>query len=434
MTPQDRFDGTITSLLSDMAPPAIPEYVDLIRANARSTRQRPVWTFPARWLPFQIPAAPFGRLPLMAWLLLVLGLLGLLVIAGLAGSQRRVPAPLGAARNGVIAFDRDGRILVTDPTEGTLRALTSGTGSDSRVSFSPDGVRLAFWRQAGASTALVVADADGANQRQLFSLDPAEGREAVLEPPAWAPGSDRIAVSVLDESGPDPLALVWIVDVASGAHSTLLPPSLFAAANPVWSPDGARIAFLGEPTHRAEGFLYVSNVDGSGLIRISARASSAATGYLSGPAWSSDGAWIVVAYGDSGRLSRDILQVATDHVDDHVLVGTPKDEAFPAWSPDDRQLAYWRSTDGYRWQVVIRDLTSGAELASTWQSPTADPLVWSPDGRSLTASSCASSSCRIYLIDAAIPTNEPTLVAELPPKSYDVSISQAYWSWQRLAP
>ena len=179
----------------------------------------------------------------------------------------------------------------------------------------------------------------------------------------------------------------------------------------------------------------MSAPDGSGLVRLSEKASNAEKGYLQVPRWSPDGKHIAVHHGDSARLDRDILLLATDRPDEAVIAGTDEDEAQPAWSPDGGRLAYWRSTGGRQWQVVVLDLATRTETVLAPLSATADSLAWSPDGTEITALRCISATdCELLALHARDPTGEPTVLAHIVPKSYDVSTDQAYWSWQRTAP
>lgn len=432
MSTDERFDQRVAGILEELAPPRVPDYADLVRANARHSKQRPTWAFAARWVPFDLQKVRVAPLPSPIWLVVVVGLLALLVAAAYIGSRPRVPSPFGPAANGLIAFDDGSRIVVTDGTGRAPLPLTSGPGVDSRASFSPDGLRIAFWREDGPRVSLMTAEANGSNVRELAATGP--GILFALEPPAWSPASDRVAVTVIDETGTGPHAEIWIVEVGRGSRTVFLPATLFGAEGPRWSPDGTRLAFRGEPTRRAESFLYAANVDGTGLIRLAERASSAATGYLGVPRWSPDGRQILVEFGNVGRLGRDIILLATDRLDETLLIATGKDETSPAWSPDGNRLAFWRSTTGFLWRVVVRDLDSGLEEASTLEGPTADTILWSPDGEIVTVSRCEATRCELLRLDPDDPSGPPILVAQLPPKSYDVSYDQAYWSWQRLAP
>jgi len=64
------------------------------------------------------------------------------------------PAPDGER----LAFAAQGWIWMLDLEEGTAERVTSGAGVDARPRWSPDGTRLAFVRDYGAETAVVVRD------------------------------------------------------------------------------------------------------------------------------------------------------------------------------------------------------------------------------------------------------------------------------------
>jgi Tol biopolymer transport system component len=431
---RDDFDLRLSDLLQEVAPPRVPEYLEEVRLGARRHRQRPAWSFPGRWLGVDVavrPPAPFGWL---AWALIVVALLALLAVAAIVGSPRRLPPPFGPAANGVIVYDDGAHILGTRPGS-SARPLGSGQTIDTRPSASLDGRRIAFLREAGSATSVVVASIDGSEPHEIAVASSTDGLTVKSEPPAWSPDGTRIAITVIDSRNAQDHAEIWIVDAAVGGHSILLPAGLASVEQPAWSPDGDRIAFLGEPRGEPSSFLYVTRLDATGLLKISEQASNAEAGYFQLPRWSPDGRLIAVHHGDAGRLDRDILLLATDHLNESV-VGTPSaDEAQPAWSPDGGSLAFWRSVGGFNWRVVILDLATRTEQVVGPTSGNADSLSWSPDGSGIVVVTCPiQTSCRLLLVDVSDPRAPPTLLAEVPPKSYDVSSDQVYWSWQRLAP
>lgn len=435
MNPRDDVDLRIADLLHELAPARTPDYLDELRGSVTRRRQRPAWSFASRWLPIDPTPFQLAGVRRVALLGLTILVLAGLVVGAFVGSQRRLPPPFGSAANGLIAFDDGTRILLSDGRGGPPQAW-AGAAHGSRPAFSPDGTKLAFLREYVAGTALEFADAGGANSRTILERDPAVRGRILPELPVWAPDSWHLAVTVLVGDAPNDHAEIWIVDTETGRRSTLLPKPLFAAAYPAWSPDGSRIAFLGEPDGSGTSYLYVARLDGSGLLRISNRESSAATGYFQQPRWAPDGRHVAVHYGDPRTTGRDILLLATEDLEETAIAHTTRDEAQPAWSPDGTRLAFWRSTDGPDFQIVVIDVATRRETPLDFRSPLADILSWSPDGASIVAVRCATeASCDLLLVDAANPARAPTVLATgVPPASPDLSGDRAYWSWQRLAP
>ena len=121
--------------------------------------------------------------------------------------------PFGPAGNGVIALAKDGDIFVTDRPGGDLRPLVVGPEDDRSPMFSPDGTRLAFLRDTGQGSFLMVADPDGTNVVAI-PLEPTD-----LEYWSFAPdGRSLMAVGSIDGE-----ARVFIrpVDPRAGALTVL---------------------------------------------------------------------------------------------------------------------------------------------------------------------------------------------------------------------
>jgi Tol biopolymer transport system component len=130
------------------------------------------------------------------------------------------------------------------------RRLTHNGTYDGEPSWSPDGKSIAYATDAGVR----IMDRDGRHDRTLI-----KGSDYSTVPD-WSPRSDRILISGLGR---------WRV-VATDGHVLYKldpgPPGPKWA--PVWSPDGRRIAYLGERAKQwtAEDPLqvWVMNADGSG--------------------------------------------------------------------------------------------------------------------------------------------------------------------------
>ena len=121
MTTERRLERDLPQILGDLAMGPYPDYIDDVLATTAQRRQRPAWTFPERWLPMVDIARQPVLAPRLPWraisLAAVMVALLLAAAAVFIGTQPRLPAPFGLARNGLIAYDAGGDIYTADPVD-----------------------------------------------------------------------------------------------------------------------------------------------------------------------------------------------------------------------------------------------------------------------------------------------------------------------------
>lgn len=156
---------------------------------------------------------------------LAVGVAGLTVMtAGQAGA-----APTILPKNGNLTYVEQGGVIV-EPGGATspYNIVTAG----ERQKFSPDGQRVAFFRQAAFSedNGLWVRTLSSGSERRILLIS---GPKIAL---AWSPDATALAVSYGTK--------LLRVSVATGATSTIWAgPAGTQVDAPAWSPDGSRIAF-----------------------------------------------------------------------------------------------------------------------------------------------------------------------------------------------
>jgi TolB protein len=178
-----------------------------------------------------------------------------------------------------------------------------------------------------------------------------------------------------------------IYTIASeGGRARRLPLPFTAVAEPTWSRDGSKLAFVsgrnrsGEPDLSGFDDLFVANADGSAPRRLTGRRVQ-----VGQPTWSPDGR--AIAYVRSARTANRsalwALDVATGR---SRRLTTGRLDIEPSWSPDGKRIVFVRiDTTTYAaavWQVRP-DGTGARPLGRRFRGVT-DP-VWSPDGRRLLA-------------------------------------------------
>ena len=155
---------------------------------------------------------------------------------------------------------QEGRIFIINVDGTGLRQLTPDDGDpnlfvgDGYPSWSPDGTRLAFFRNGD----LYLINADGTG----MAVFPTPGGGYA---PVWSPDGTRIAYVNFD-----PARHVAIIGV-DGSNPVTVTSGPDADDTPSWAPDGRRLVFV----RFLDGFsqLFVINDDGSGLTRLSSNPS-----------------------------------------------------------------------------------------------------------------------------------------------------------------
>src|SRR5205814_904297 len=135
--------------------------------------------------------------------------------------------------------------LPPSETHAQITRLTS-SGDVIAVAISPDGKRIAFIRNhypTGSESAIIVANADGSDERMLLAKKAPESLAAgFFDCPSWSPDGRLIASDVRHNvSSWTPMA----VDVQSGQETPLSNDRWAALGQIAWAPDGRRPLLTG---------------------------------------------------------------------------------------------------------------------------------------------------------------------------------------------
>ncbi len=244
--------------------------------------------------------------------------------------------------NGKIAFvsDRDpnGIFLLSNGNETVLDMSASGYfGSTHEPAWSPDGGKIAAWR----GTVLTInEDGTGLNEA------PEVGLERNFNP-TWSPDGSEIAHAADGEDCVFPEGCAYFccnirIRTADFTSHRLLPHRM--GPDPMWSPDGTRIATEDEDGRYSPFNIVTASLDGQAIV-------------------------------DTGFHGED-----------------------PDWSPDAKQLAYTRQV-GAKDEIFVGNLATGIETRLTTNSVDDRHPAWSPDGRKIVFDSDEGGDREIFVMN-----------------------------------
>jgi Tol biopolymer transport system component len=241
----------------------------------------------------------------------------------------------------------------------------SGSGSKQQVGASTNG-RIAYTSPDTSSYLQIhTVNTDGTDDEQLTTDAYAHWY------PSYSPDGTKIAfVGQLPPSGDDQI----IVMNADGTNQV----TITTAANtvnetPAWSPDGTKIAYARGPDDYSTPYvLYISNADGTNPTAV-----TDGTSYSVSPSWNADGSKL--AYTCGGQ----ICSISKDGTNNTVLTSGSSSHTSPSFSPDGTQIAYINIATGYVQTIIVMNADGSSPHTINTGGTSNDHVSWSPDGTKL---------------------------------------------------
>jgi Tol biopolymer transport system component len=237
---------------------------------------------------------------------------------------------------------------------------------------------ILFTSDREGSSGLYLVNADGSGLRRLVR----EGDDA-----SWSPDGDRIAFlgNSGDTEGFGFNAVLKVVQ-ANGLGLRQVSPS--NADSYSWSPDGSRLSWV--EIFAGRDALWVVNADGTGEKRIVPEDAT-------DPAWSPDGR--TIAFILERQLEGDLFLVDVASGEQRLLVRDA--HGAPAWSPDGSKIVFIRETPTFDEDLYVAN-SNGSGVRKLTITPADYELKaqWSPDGGAIAFSGSFKGRLATYVVKA----------------------------------
>jgi serine/threonine-protein kinase len=256
------------------------------------------------------------------------------------------------------AFDTD-QLAITGSPVTLAQGVRVSVGGPAHFSISENGT-LIYVPEFPFSLALV----DRAGRREVIS-----DLQRRFHSPRVSPDGRHVAVDFSYQGSRD----VWTLDLQQRTLTRLTFSN--DGHDPVWTPDGRKIAYASAPTGMVG--VYLHSADGSGVAESLYVGSTAITA----GAFTPDGDQVLtIPLGQDGSWNVGILSMSGDP-DHQALLATSFNEGWPALSPDGKWLAYMSDESGQN-EVYVRPYPGPGAKILVSQNGGREP-VWSRSGREL---------------------------------------------------
>jgi TolB protein len=278
-----------------------------------------------------------------------------------------------------------GKRYLTSLDEAGARKVAQDFAADILAKFGFKGLggsKIYYISNRSGNKEIWSMDYDGSNQKQFTNY------RTISTTPAVSADGSKIAFTTYAKGSPT----IFVHSTESGRKLVYYTQNASLSTTPEFTPDGTQILFSSTAGGGGYANLFASNVDGSGLRRLSTVRALEVEPKVN-PKTGRD---IVFVSGRSGPPQ--IYRMNIDGADIDRLTPGEGEAVNPSWSPDGTKIAFaWtRGFEPGNFNIFIMDVASRKVVQLTNGAGRNENPTWAPDGLHLVFSSNRGGSSQIW--------------------------------------
>lgn len=313
----------------------------------------------------------------------------------------------------------DADIWLVSTAGGDPIRLTTSKKNDNQPRWSPDGKWLGFISAREEKPQIFLISPFGGEAEKLT------GSKTGVQSFQWSPDGSRIAYVAAQEPTPEEerkqkdkddaqvvdrdfkFARIWVIDLRTKKASELVSGE-FTASDPQWSPDGRQLAYVVNPTPKADdgsrSDIWVTDAAASSDVAALQNKLAELRESLASLSTAGDRNYFRVMEVQS-QIAATQKEIAAKS-NRRKLVENDGPDFAPRWSPDGKQIAYLSrdlkagEIGQQRLTVIAADGGVAREVATPFEYQPGPPR-WSADGRTIYFNAGVRTTSQLFSVPAS---------------------------------
>lgn len=258
-------------------------------------------------------------------------------------------------------------LWVMDTDGSNAHEVTNNRMLNLSPAWAPDGSSIVFTSYANRNPDIHVADPNQTGSSALFA------ESGLNMSPEYSPDGSKVAFAREIDGNVD----IYIMG-SSGGNAQRMTTNKASDLSPSWSPDSNKIVFVSDRNGVGAPQLYILNINRGPESGVNPADKITESGtYNTSPAWSPDDKYIAYTSQVGGQFDLYVIDLRGRSREARRITATDGNEENPCWSPDGNFLVYDSDREGDS-DIYLMGIAGGQAMKITSSGAKERMPAWSP--------------------------------------------------------